>query len=44
VSVYIQKVFRNARWLFGTPVREIPRGFEVVQVSCCCSCILTHTV
>jgi len=32
VSVYIQKVFRNARWLFNTSFRDIPRGFEMVQV------------
>lgn len=34
MSVYIQKVFRNARWLFNTPVRDIPRGYEMVQVCC----------
>jgi len=35
VSVYIQKVFRNARWLFNTPVIDIPRGYRMVQVCRC---------
>lgn len=34
VSVYIQKVFRNARWLFNTPVTDIPRGYDMVPVCC----------
>jgi len=38
VSVYIQRVFRNARILFNTSYRDIPRGFEMVQV-CCYWCL-----